>query len=79
MKMDGWRFHCLFTFLAPFPGSANAMIVTPTPLKAEAVHNTGLVITPRLGGVCFHIPSKQLANESSVQVQSDFVLCILNK
>lgn len=84
MKMDGRReggmFHCLFTFLAPFPGPANAMVVTPTPLKADAVPSTGLVIAPRLGGVCFHHPSTTLlANESSVQVQSDSVLYILNK
>ncbi|XP_069555478.1 MLX-interacting protein isoform X2 [Brachyistius frenatus] len=31
---------------APFTGHANAVIVTPTPLKAEVVSNTGVVITP---------------------------------
>lgn len=29
---------------APFPGHANAVIVTPTPLKADLVPNTGVVI-----------------------------------
>lgn len=56
MKMDGWGFHWLFTFLAPFPGPTNAVIVTP--LKADAAPSTGLVITRRHGGVCFHNPSK---------------------
>lgn len=56
--MEGGRSHCLFTFLAPFSAPANAMIVTPTPLKADAVPSTGLVIAPRLGGVCLHNPSK---------------------
>lgn len=46
----------MFTLSAPFPGHANAVIVTPTPLKAEVVPNTGVVITPsHLGGVCFQI------------------------
>lgn len=79
--MEGGRkggFTCLLTFPAPFPGPANAMIVTPTPLKADAVPSTGLVISPRVGGVCFHYPPKH-ANESSVQVQSDSVSYILNK
>ncbi|XP_039659398.1 MLX-interacting protein isoform X2 [Perca fluviatilis] len=45
---------------APFPGHANAVIVTPTPLKADVVHNTGVVITPsQLGGAPgFHVLSK---------------------
>lgn len=45
----------MFILSAPFPGHANAVIVTPTPLKAD-VHNTGVVITPsQLGGVCFQL------------------------
>ncbi|KAJ4942342.1 hypothetical protein JOQ06_012208 [Pogonophryne albipinna] len=48
--------HLILT--APFPGHANAVIVTPTPLKAD-VHNTGVVITPsQLGGAPgFHVVS----------------------
>ncbi|XP_032371894.1 MLX-interacting protein isoform X3 [Etheostoma spectabile] len=44
---------------APFPGP-NAVIVTPTPLKADVVHNAGVVITPsQLGGAPgFHVLSK---------------------
>lgn len=45
----------MFTLLAPFPGPANAVIVTPTPLKADVVPNAGVVITPHLGGVCFQL------------------------
>ncbi|XP_074493953.1 MLX-interacting protein isoform X1 [Sebastes fasciatus] len=41
--------HLILT--APFPGHANAVIVTPAPLKADVVRNTGVVITPsQLGG-----------------------------
>ncbi len=40
----------MFTLSAPFPGHANAVIVTPTPLKAD------VVITPHLGGVCVNLP-----------------------
>uniref|UniRef100_A0A3B4Z6T4 MLX-interacting protein-like n=1 Tax=Stegastes partitus TaxID=144197 RepID=A0A3B4Z6T4_9TELE len=37
-------------------GHANAVIVTPTPLKADVVSNAGVVITPsHLGAVCFHL------------------------
>lgn len=37
--------HLILT--APFPGNTGALIVTPTPLKAEhVVHNTGVVIAP---------------------------------
>ncbi|KAM8887233.1 MLX-interacting protein isoform 2-T2 [Spinachia spinachia] len=38
-------------------GHANAVIVTPSPLKADVVHNTGVVITPsQLGGTPgFHV------------------------
>lgn len=50
----------LFPSLAPFSGPANAVIVTPTPLKADTAPNTGLVIAPRLGGVCFHSPFEQM-------------------
>ncbi|KAI9521841.1 hypothetical protein NQZ68_003996 [Dissostichus eleginoides] len=48
--------HLILT--APFSGHANAVIVTPTPLKAD-VHNTGVVITPsQLGGAPgFHVVS----------------------
>lgn len=46
----------LFTLSAPFAGPANAVIVTPTPLKADVVNNAGVVLTPRLGRVCFHPP-----------------------
>lgn len=49
-----------FTSLAPFSGPANAMIVTPTPLKADAAPNAGLVIAPRLSGVRFHYPFEQM-------------------
>uniref|UniRef100_H3DEG2 MLX interacting protein n=1 Tax=Tetraodon nigroviridis TaxID=99883 RepID=H3DEG2_TETNG len=49
--------YCLFTSPAPFPGPANTMIVTPTPLKADAGPSTGLVISPRLGGVRSRFPS----------------------
>lgn len=45
----------VFTLLAPFPGPANAVIVTPTTLKADVVPNTGVVITPHLGAVCFQL------------------------
>lgn len=79
--MDGkGRFHCLFVFLAPFPGPANAMIVTPTSLEPDAVPSTGLVIAPRLGAVCFHQPSKHSVQMSHVfKSQSDSVLSISNK
>uniref|UniRef100_G3NZH6 MLX interacting protein n=1 Tax=Gasterosteus aculeatus aculeatus TaxID=481459 RepID=G3NZH6_GASAC len=42
---------------APFPGHANAVIVTPSPLKSDVVHNTGVVIAPsQLGGTPgFHV------------------------
>ncbi|CAB1456479.1 unnamed protein product [Pleuronectes platessa] len=41
--------HLVFT--APFSGHANAMIVTPSPLKADVVPNTGVVIaSSHLGG-----------------------------
>lgn len=44
----------MFIFSAPFPGHANAVIVTPTPLKADVVSNTGVVIAPsHLAGVHF--------------------------
>lgn len=49
-----------FTSLAPFSGPANAMIVTPTPLKADTAPNTGLVIAPRLSGVRFHNPFEEM-------------------
>ncbi|XP_061585204.1 MLX-interacting protein isoform X1 [Cololabis saira] len=40
--------HLIFT--APFPGHPNAVIVTPTPLKADVVStNTSMVITPHAG------------------------------
>ncbi|XP_034728732.1 MLX-interacting protein isoform X3 [Etheostoma cragini] len=44
---------------APFQGP-NAVIVSPTPLKADVVHNTGVVIPPPQLGVApgFHILSK---------------------
>lgn len=78
--MDKGRFHCLFIFLAPFPGPANAMIVTPTSLEPDAVPSTGLVIAPRLGAVCFHHPSKHSVQMSHVfKSQSDSVLSISNK
>lgn len=50
--------HLILT--APFPGHANAVIVTPTPLKADVVPNTGVVIAPsHLGGAPgFHIVSQ---------------------
>lgn len=38
---------------APFPGHANAVIVTPTALKADVIPNSGMVIAPsHLGAVC---------------------------
>ncbi|XP_060894913.1 MLX-interacting protein isoform X1 [Labrus mixtus] len=51
--------HLILT--APFPGHANAVIVTPTPLKAEVVQNTGVVITPShlAGAPGFHVVSQQ--------------------
>lgn len=64
--MEKGRFDCLFIFLAPFPGPASAMIVTPPPLKPDAVPSTGLVIAPRLGGVCLHNPSKHSVQMSHV-------------
>ncbi|XP_070690370.1 MLX-interacting protein-like isoform X1 [Pempheris klunzingeri] len=50
--------HLILT--GPFQGHANAVIVTPTPLKADAVPNTGVVITPsHLGGAAgFHVVSQ---------------------
>lgn len=45
----------MFIFSAPFQGHANAVIVTPTPLKADVVPNTGMVITPSHLGVCFQL------------------------
>ncbi|XP_056138517.1 MLX-interacting protein [Lampris incognitus] len=47
--------HLILT--GPFPGHPNAVIVTPTPLKADVVPNTGVVIAPsNLGGPPgFHI------------------------
>ncbi|KAM9743864.1 MLX-interacting protein isoform 1-T1 [Menidia menidia] len=47
--------HLILT--APFSGHANAVIVTPTPLKAEVVPtNTSVVITPSLGAASgFHV------------------------
>ncbi|XP_068617040.1 MLX-interacting protein [Brachionichthys hirsutus] len=38
--------HLILT--APFPGHANAVIVTPTPLNTDVVSNTGVVIAPHL-------------------------------
>ncbi|XP_056275449.1 MLX-interacting protein isoform X2 [Pseudoliparis swirei] len=40
--------HLILT--APFPCHASAVIVTPSPLKGDVVRNTGVVITPQLGG-----------------------------
>ncbi|XP_010730812.2 MLX-interacting protein isoform X1 [Larimichthys crocea] len=49
--------HLILT--APFQGHANAVIVTPTPLKADVVPNTGMVITPsHLGPPGFHVVSQ---------------------
>ncbi|XP_040898320.1 MLX-interacting protein isoform X3 [Toxotes jaculatrix] len=50
--------HVILT--APFPGHANAVIVTPTPLKADVVPNTGVVIaSSHLGGAPgFHVMSQ---------------------
>lgn len=48
----------MFIFSAPFPGHTNAVIVTPTPLKADVVSNAGVVIAPsHLGGVCLQLCS----------------------
>ncbi|XP_029367026.1 MLX-interacting protein isoform X2 [Echeneis naucrates] len=46
--------------LAPFPGHANAVIVTPAPLK-DVVPNTGVVITssPLRGEPRFHVMSQK--------------------
>ncbi|XP_023266427.1 MLX-interacting protein isoform X1 [Seriola lalandi dorsalis] len=50
--------HLILT--APFPGHANAVIVTPTPLKADVVPNTGVVITSShiRGAPGFHVVSQ---------------------
>ncbi|XP_008292648.1 MLX-interacting protein-like isoform X4 [Stegastes partitus] len=50
--------HLILT--APFPGHANAVIVTPTPLKADVVSNAGVVITPSHLGATpgFHVVQK---------------------
>lgn len=46
----------VFILSAPFPGHTNAVIVTPTPLKADVVPNAGVVIAPsHLGGVCLQL------------------------
>ncbi|XP_029961149.1 MLX-interacting protein isoform X2 [Salarias fasciatus] len=47
--------HLILT--APFPGHANAVIVTPSPLKADVVSNTGVVIAPShlVQGPGFHV------------------------
>ncbi|KAF7661975.1 hypothetical protein LDENG_00248560 [Lucifuga dentata] len=45
---------------APFPGHANAVIVTPTALKADVIPNTGVVIAPSHLGAApgFHVVSQ---------------------
>lgn len=50
--------HLILT--APFPGHGNAVIVTPTSLKADVVSNAGVVLTPsHLGaGPGFHVVQK---------------------
>ncbi|XP_034397614.1 MLX-interacting protein isoform X2 [Cyclopterus lumpus] len=50
--------HLILT--APFPGHANAVIITPSPLKADVVRTTGVIITPsQLGGTPgFHVLSQ---------------------
>lgn len=54
-KTNCWVSLSVFSLEAPFAASANAVIVTPAPLKADVVPSTGMVITPNLGGVCFQL------------------------
>ncbi|CAJ1068176.1 MLX-interacting protein isoform X1 [Xyrichtys novacula] len=50
--------HLIIT--GPFQAQANAVIVTPTPLKGDVVQNTGVVLTPHLAGAPgFHMVSQQ--------------------
>ncbi|XP_074525631.1 MLX-interacting protein isoform X2 [Halichoeres trimaculatus] len=51
--------HLILT--APFPGHANAVIVTPTPLKGDVVQNTGVVLASSHlpGAPSFHVVSQQ--------------------
>uniref|UniRef100_A0AAX7VC19 BHLH domain-containing protein n=1 Tax=Astatotilapia calliptera TaxID=8154 RepID=A0AAX7VC19_ASTCA len=49
-------------------GHANAVIVTPTPLKADLVPNTGVVITsPALGPVCLQLIIRRTTHISAEQ------------
>ncbi|XP_063345459.1 MLX-interacting protein isoform X5 [Pelmatolapia mariae] len=59
----------------PFPGHANAVIVTPTPLKADLVPNTGVVIaSPALGPASgFHVvPQPQKSPQTIVPKEKSF-------
>ncbi|XP_035292292.1 MLX-interacting protein isoform X2 [Anguilla anguilla] len=53
---------------APFPGHPNAVIVTPSPLKADVLPQTGMVITSSLGRAPgFHIlPQSQKSPQAIV-------------
>ncbi|XP_068422752.1 MLX-interacting protein isoform X2 [Clinocottus analis] len=55
--------HLILT--APFPGHANAVIVTPSPMKAD-VCETGVVIAPQLGGTQkLIVPKKKSSSHKS--------------
>ena len=57
-KTNTVALYCQCSSSAPFSGHANAVIVTPSPLKADVVPNTGVVIASHLGGVrLFSAPS----------------------
>ncbi|KAG7491005.1 MLX-interacting protein isoform X1 [Solea senegalensis] len=64
--------HLIFT--APFPGSAKALIVTPTSLKADVVPNTGVVIaSSHLGGAPgFHVSQTQTSPQPIVPKQKSY-------
>uniref|UniRef100_A0A3Q0R0K2 Cilia and flagella associated protein 251 n=1 Tax=Amphilophus citrinellus TaxID=61819 RepID=A0A3Q0R0K2_AMPCI len=52
----------------PFPGHANAVIVTPTPLQADLVPNTGVVIASSpLGAVCNQLTIRRTTHISAEQ------------
>lgn len=64
----------MFIFSAPFPGHTNAVIVTPTPLKADVVPNAGVVIAPsHLGGVCSQLCHLHCSGLSVMKVKIDRV------
>lgn len=76
----GLKTNCQCSSSAPFPCHASAVIVTPSPLKGDVVRNTGVVITPQLGGVRFQILHNSIVQNCSIYM-SLFVLllCIIHR